>query len=346
MINSKLPNVPTSIFAVMTKMAIEHNAINLSQGFPDVNCSDELVSLVNKYQKEGFNQYAPMPGIPSLRMKLSEKIKKLYKKEYHPETEITITAGATQAIYTAITASINKGDEVILLEPAYDSYAPSVEINGGKPVFVPLLKENNKPDWDRVKDNITSKTKMIIVNSPHNPTGSVLNQNDIEILEEIIQNSNILIISDEVYEHIIFDGEEYFNLASSEELSKKSFIISSFGKTYHTTGWKLGYCAAPEHLTNEFRKIHQFIVSSVNTPVQYAYAEFLNNEEHYLSLSSFYERKRNFILNLLKETKYKFTPAKGTYFQLLDYSNISDLDDMKFARSEEHTSELQSRENL
>jgi len=315
----------------MTKMAIEHNAINLSQGFPDFNCPDELVSLVNKYQKEGFNQYAPMPGIPSLRMKLSEKIKKLYKKEYHPETEITITAGATQAIYTAITASINKGDEVILLEPAYDSYAPSVEINGGKPVFVPLLKENNKPDWDRVKDNITSKTKMIIVNSPHNPTGSVLNQNDIEILEEIIQNSNILIISDEVYEHIVFDGEEHFSLASSEELSQRSFIISSFGKTYHTTGWKLGYCAAPEHLTNEFRKIHQFIVFSVNTPVQYAYAEFLNNEEHYLSLSSFYERKRNFILNLLKETKFKFTPAKGTYFQLLDYSNISDLDDMKFA---------------
>lgn len=331
MINSKLPKIGSSIFAVMSKMANDYNAINLSQGFPDFNCPDELLDLVKKYQAKGFNQYAPMPGIPKLREKLSQKIKKLYGKDYNPDSEITITSGATQAIYTAVTASIEKSDEVILLEPAYDSYAPSVLINGGVPIFVPLKKINYNIDWDRVKDKITSKTKMIIINSPHNPTGSVINETDIKILEEMTNNTGILLLSDEVYEHIVFDGEKHFSLSSSEELSQRSLIISSFGKTYHTTGWKVGYCAAPENLTKEFRKVHQFVVFSVNTPMQYAYADYLDNEKHYLGLNNFYQKKRDIAINLLKDTQYNLTPAKGTYFQLLNYSDISGMNDIQFS---------------
>ncbi|HSP87692.1 MAG TPA: methionine aminotransferase [Ignavibacteriaceae bacterium] len=331
MINSKLPNIGSSIFAVMSKMALDYNAINLSQGFPDFNCPDELLNLVEEYQRKGFNQYAPMPGVPKLREKISNKIKKLYGRDYNFESEITISTGATQAIYTAITASVQKGDEVILMEPAYDSYAPSVIINGGVPVFVPLQKGSYKIDWNRVKDNINGKTKMIIINSPHNPTGSVINETDIKILEELTRNTDILILSDEVYEHIVFDGEKHFTLSLSNELAERSFIISSFGKTYHTTGWKLGYCTAPEKLSKEFRKIHQFIVFSVNTPVQYAYADFLDNEEHYLNLNNFYEKKRDAAIKLLQNSLYNFTPAKGTYFQLLDYSRISNLNDTDFA---------------
>jgi methionine transaminase len=272
-----------------------------------------------------------MPGIPKLREKLAFKMKKLYGRDYNPETEITITSGATQAIFTAITSVITKGDEVILLEPAYDSYAPSVLINGGVPVFVPLQKDNYNINWELVKDSISNKTKMIIINSPHNPTGSVINKTDIKILEELTRNSGILILSDEVYEHIVFDGEKHNSISSSEELSERSFVIFSFGKTYHTTGWKVGYCAAPEKLTKELRKVHQFVVFSVNTPVQYAYADFLDNESHYLSLNRFYQQKRDLVINLLKDTSFKFTPAKGTYFQLLNYSRISDMNDMKFA---------------
>ena len=330
MIDSKLPNIASSIFAVMSKMAIDYNAINLSQGFPDFNCPDELLRLVKEYQEKGFNQYAPMPGIPKLREKLSAKIKKLYSSDYNFETEITITAGATQAIFTAITASIEKDDEVILLEPAYDSYAPSIVVNGGIPVFVPLNKNNYNIDWNRVKDNISEKTKMIIINSPHNPTGSVINKTDIKILEDITRNTGILIISDEVYEHIVFDGEKHISLLSSKELAEKSFVIFSFGKTYHTTGWKVGYCVAPENLSNEFRKIHQFVVFSVNTPIQYAFADFLDTEKHYLDLNNFYQKKRDIAINFLKDTNFKLTPAKGTYFQLLDYSKISDLSDLDF----------------
>ena len=331
MINSKLPKIGSSIFAVMSKMAIDYKAINLSQGFPDFNCPDELLKLVEEYQAKGFNQYAPMPGVPMLREKISKKIKKLYGRGYNFETEITITAGATQAIFTAITASIQKGDEVILLEPAYDSYAPSVLISGGVPVFIPLLKGSYKIDWDRVKNNISPKTKMIIINSPHNPTGSIINEADIKILEEITRNTGILILSDEVYEHIVFDGEKHISLSVSEELAERSFIIFSFGKTYHTTGWKLGYCAAPENLTNELRKVHQFVVFSVNTPFQYAYADFLDNEEHYLNLNNFYQKKRDIVLNLLHGTEFNFSPANGTYFQLLDYSKISEMNDLEFA---------------
>ncbi len=330
MINSKLPNIELSIFAVMSKMASDYNAINLSQGFPDFNCPDKLLNLVEYYQRHGFNQYAPMGGVLKLREKISAKINKLYNRNYNPESEITITAGATQAIFTAITAVVKKDDEVILLEPAYDSYAPSVIVNGGIPKFVPLNPKDFSVDWDRVKDSISSKTKLFIINSPHNPSGSLLTENDITTLEEIIRDKDILIISDEVYEHIVFDGLKHISICQSEELYKKSFIISSFGKTYHTTGWKIGYCGAPKNLMNEFRKIHQFIVFAVNTPIQYAYADFMENEDHYLRLGIFYQEKRNLFLDLIKKSNFNFIPSKGTYFQLLDYSNISEKNDMEF----------------
>lgn len=311
-------------------MANEYNAINLSQGFPDFNCPEELTDLVDYYLKKGFNQYAPMQGVPALRYKISEKIKKLYGHKYNPETEINITAGATQAIYTVASVVINTGDEAILFEPAYDSYEPCIKINGGIPVIIPLNNNDFSIDWELVRKAITDKTKLIFLNSPHNPTGSVITQADIENLEDILRDKEIFILSDEVYEHIIFDGKKHNSIASSRELSKKAFVISSFGKTYHTTGWKIGYCAAPAYLMKEFRKIHQFMVFAVNTPIQHAYAEYMDNESHYLSLNNFYENKRNIFLNHLNGSRWKIKPSSGTYFQLLDYSDITNLNDMEF----------------
>lgn len=329
--NSKLPKIGESIFATMTKMANDYNAINLSQGFPDFNCSEELLERVAYYQSKGYNQYAPMPGVLSLRRKISEKIEKIYGRKYNPDSEIVVTAGGTQALYTAITAVVSPGDEVIILEPAYDSYAPAVLINGGVPVYIPLSKINYSIDWNIVEKSITDRTKLIIINSPHNPTGSVLSKNDIAALEKIIRNKNIYLISDEVYEHIIFDGNIHYSFSQSSELSERTFVISSFGKTYHTTGWKVGYCAAPEKLMNEFKKIHQFIVFAVNTPIQYAYADIMEKEEMYFGLSKFYKAKRDLMTSLLSKSKFKFKPAQGTYFQLLDYSSISDLNDREFS---------------
>lgn len=331
-ISSKLPDVKTTIFTVMSQMAADHNAINLSQGFPDFNCSGKLISLVEKYMREGFNQYAPMPGVLKLREKISQKIEKLYRKKYNPQTEIVITAGATEAIYTAAACSIQKDDEVILFEPAYDSYAPSVAVHGGRPVFIPLDNKDFFIDWQRVKDAVTPRTKMIILNSPHNPTGSVITEQDIKNLEDVTRNSNILLLSDEVYEHIIFDGKKHLSLSSSEELSSRAFVISSFGKTYHATGWKTGYCAAPENMMSEFKKIHQFLVFAVNTPIQHAYADYLEFEEEYLDLNSFYQNKRDLMLQQLADSKFNFNPAAGTYFQLLDYSSISGLNDFEFVK--------------
>ncbi|MBZ0198391.1 MAG: aminotransferase class I/II-fold pyridoxal phosphate-dependent enzyme [Ignavibacteriaceae bacterium] len=331
MIDSKLPDIGISIFAVMSKMANDSRAINLSQGFPDFNCSDELIELFHRYQKEGFNQYAPYPGVMVLRENISKKTQMLYGKYYNPETEITVTAGATQALYTAITILIKKNDEAILLEPAYDSYAPAVIASGGRPISVPLDFPNYNINWNKVKDAISSKTKLIIINSPHNPTGSVISRTDIKVLEELLRDKDIFVISDEVYEHIVFDGQKHISLCTSEELSKKSFIISSFGKTFHATGWKVGYCVAPESLMYEFRKLHQFMLFSVNTPAQYAYAEYLNNPENYLYLNSFYQKKRDLFLNELKNSNFIFTPAEGTYFQLLDYSRITQITDMEFS---------------
>jgi methionine transaminase len=330
-IKTKLPEWGTSIFTIMTRMAVENNAINLAQGFPDFNCNEELLELVHHFQKKGFNQYAPMQGVPNLRKTISEKIEKLYGRRYDFENEITVTAGATQALYTAITSVVEAGDEVIIFEPAYDSYVPDILSNGGIPVYVPLNPKDYSYNWDVVRNKISDKTKAIILNSPHNPTGSLITEDDIKELESITGNTDILIISDEVYEHITFDGKKHFSLAGSPKLAERTFVISSFGKTYHTTGWKMGYCAAPESLTKEFRKMHQFIVFSVNTPIQYAYAEFMKQEEKYLSLGKFYQHKRDIFLNEMKKSNFKLEPCNGTYFQLLDYSSISNKPDMEFA---------------
>jgi methionine aminotransferase len=330
-LKTKLPDWGTSIFTVMTRMAIEHNAINLAQGFPDFNCDDELIELVHHFQKKGFNQYAPMEGVPTLRKAISEKIKNLYGRKYDSESEITVTAGATQALFTVITSIVESGDEVILFEPAYDSYVPDILSNGGIPIYVSLNPNDYSYDWDTIRNKISNKTKAIIINSPHNPTGTLIKKEDIIELEKITKGTNILVISDEVYEHITFDKNLHHSLASSDELSKRTFVISSFGKTYHTTGWKMGYCAAPEFLTKEFRKMHQFIVFSVNTPIQYAYADFMKQEERYLSLGMFYQNKRDVFLEAIKDSKFKMKKSYGTYFQLLDYSSISKKSDIEFA---------------
>ena len=330
-ITSKLPAVGESIFATMTKMATDYNAINLSQGFPDFNCAEELLERVAYYQSKGFNQYAPMPGVLNLRNKISVKTEKLYGRKYNPDTEIVVTAGGTQALYTAITAIVSPGDEVIIFEPAYDSYVPAVKVNGGIPVFISLNKNDYSINWDIVEKSINSKTKLIIINSPHNPSGSILTKDDILTLEKIVGRKNIFLISDEVYEHIIFDGSTHHSFCTSSELSERTFVISSFGKTYHTTGWKVGYCVAPEKMMAEFKKVHQFIVFAVNTPIQHAYADILDNENMYLGLSKFYQAKRDLMISLLRNSRFKIKPALGTYFQLLDYSTISDLDDRAFS---------------
>lgn len=329
-INSKMSGVETSIFAVMTKLAMDNNALNLSQGFPDFNPPEELLQLVNEKIHSGFNQYAPMPGVPALREKISEKVFELYGRKYNPVSEITITAGATQSLYTAITTVINKDDEVIIFEPAYDLYIPVVKACGGIPVPIQLELPDFTYNWNAVKEKISNKTKLIIVNSPHNPTGSILTQEDINALEEITRDTNIIIISDEVYEHIIFDGQKHNSLSSSKELSERSFVISSFGKTYHSTGWKVGYTLAPEKMTDEFRKMHQFITFAVNTPVQHAYADFMKNKAHYLALPEFYQSKRDLLLKNMEGSRFKFTPTKSTYFQLFDYSEISNMNDKEF----------------
>lgn len=330
-VKSKLPNVGTSIFAVMSKMANDFNAINLSQGFPDFNCSDSLIELVNHFMKKGFNQYAPMPGTIELRKQIAIKVKRDYGREYNFENEITVTAGATQALYTAFSAIVNYGDEVIIFEPAYDSYIPAIIANGGIPIPIKLNQNDFSIPWNEVEKSISKKTKCIVINSPHNPTGSILKSEDIVRLEKIVKDTNIFLISDEVYEHIIFDKQEHNSFARYDELANRSFIISSFGKTFHTTGWKIGYCCAPENLTKEFRKFHQFIVFAVNTPVQLAVAEFLQDENNISSLPDFYQAKRNLFSLLLNGSKFNFRKCDGTYFQLLDYSNISNKNDLEFS---------------
>lgn len=330
-ISSKLPDVKTSIFAIMSKMANEYNAINLSQGFPDFNCSEQLIELVHHFMKNGNNQYAPMQGTIELRKQISLKVKRDYGREYNPEREITVTAGATQALYTAFSALVNKGDEVIIFEPAYDSYLPAIIANGGIPISIKLDASDFSIPWQEVEKSITKKTKCIVFNSPHNPTGAILNESDILQLERIVKNTNIFLISDEVYEHIIFDNQKHLSFAGYNELAKRSFIISSFGKTFHTTGWKMGYCCAPENLTTEFRKFHQFIVFTVNTPIQLAVAEFLKDVTNIYSLPHFYQAKRDLFSSFLKNSKFILKNCDGTYFQLLDYSRISDKNDLEFS---------------
>ncbi len=330
-IKSKLPKIGTTIFTVMSQLANENNAINLSQGFPDFESSKELSGLVNEAMQKGLNQYAPMPGLISLREQIAKKTFNLYGAEYHPESEITVTAGATQAIYTAIAAMVHEGDEVIIFTPAYDCYEPAIELNGGKPVFVQMSAPNYAVNWEQVKKLINQRTRMIIINTPHNPTGSILSEEDMLALEKIVSDTDIVVVSDEVYEHIIFDDNKHQSACKFPGLAERSFIVSSFGKTFHNTGWKVGYCIAPKNLMVEFRKAHQFIVFSVNHPTQYALAEYLKNENNYLSLNKFYQQKRDYFNNLIKDSKFKILPSSGTYFQLLSYKDISDKPDTEYA---------------
>ena len=331
-ISSKLPDATTSIFAVMSKLAHEEQAINLSQGYPDFPSSPQLIELVSKAMREGFNQYAPMPGIFSLRDVIADKILSLYGTQYNPETEINITAGATQAIYTIITAMVQPGDEVVIFAPAYDCYDPAVRINGGKTVEIELKAPDFKIDWQLVKASLSERTKMIIINTPHNPTGTVMSKDDMKQLEELVKNTDIVILSDEVYEHIVFDGEAHQSVARFPGLAERSFLVASFGKTFHNTGWKMGYCTGPAALMAEFRKVHQYNVFSVNHPVQRALATYMKSPENYLSLSEFFQQKRDLFLSAIENSKFSFKPSKGTYFQLLEYKAISNDGDIELAK--------------
>lgn len=328
---SKLPQTGTSIFAVMSAMANKFNAVNLSQGFPDFPISKELISLVNGYMKKGFNQYAPMPGVPSLREGISNMFFEKYKAKYDKDSEITITAGATQALFAAIAAFVRKEDEVIIFEPAYDSYAPAIQLNGGFVKYIPLNFPDFSIDWTAVKQRVTNRTRMIIINSPQNPTGSVLKENDLKELERLTKGTDIIVMSDEVYEHLIFNGIKHQSVCRFPDLASRSLLIGSFGKTFHATGWKVGFVLAPEKLTNEFRKVHQFNVFAVNTPIQYAIGEFIQDKKNYDSLGNFYQEKRDFFVNAINGSRFKVLPCYGTYFQLLDYSQISEEKEMDFA---------------
>jgi methionine transaminase len=331
-LNSKLPNVNTTIFTVMSKLAADHHAINLSQGFPDFEGPEELIQLTHQYMLSGKNQYAPMAGVPVLNERIAEKFDDLYKAKYHPEQEITITAGGTQGIFTALAAVIQAGDEVIIFEPAYDSYAPTIKLLGGLVKPFQLTPPDYSIDWDMVKKLISNRTRMIILNSPRNPTGTVLKQTDIDHLIKLTRNTDILILSDEVYEHIVFDDNQHLSMAAFPELKDRSFIIASFGKLFHNTGWKVGYCVAPEYLMKEFRKVHQYLVFSVNAPVQYALADMLTQKEYYLRLSNFFAEKRFFFRNLLQQTRFELLPCEGSYFQCVNIRNISDEKDVDFAK--------------
>ncbi len=330
--NSKLPQVGTTIFTVMSKLAADNNAINLSQGFPDFDGPAELVELTHKYMREGKNQYAPMGGVPVLNERISEKVNALYGAEYHPETEITITAGGTQAIFTVLASVVHPGDEVIIFEPAYDSYAPSIKVFGGLVKSLELSPPDYKIDWNMVKKLITNRTKMIILNSPQNPTGTILKQEDINELIKLTRGTDVFILSDEVYEHMVYDDLEHLSMAKFPELRERSFIIASFGKLFHNTGWKVGYCLAPPQLMKEFRKIHQYLVFSVNAPVQYAIADMLLEKEYYSSLKSFFTQKRNFFRDLLRQTRFQLLPCEGSYFQCASIKNITEEKDVDFAK--------------
>ncbi|MCC7301075.1 MAG: aminotransferase class I/II-fold pyridoxal phosphate-dependent enzyme [Bacteroidia bacterium] len=330
-IHSKLPNVGTTIFTVMSRLAAEHNAINLSQGFPDFEGHPELMKLVYGYMKKGFNQYSPMAGAIPLREAIAAKTEEEYGGIYHPDTEITVTAGATQAIFTALAAFVQEDDEVIVFEPAYDCYAPAIELCGGKTLFVPLTFPGYRIDWDQVKKLVNHRTRMIIINTPHNPSGSVMDAQDMSMLQKITSGTDILILSDEVYEHIIFDGIRHESVIRYPALAERSFVVSSFGKTYHATGWKTGYVVAPANLMAEFRKVHQFNVFAVNTPVQLGIAEFMKRKEHYRELGTFYQEKRDKFISLIRRSRFNFEPALGTYFQLLGYENMTSEKDADFA---------------
>jgi methionine aminotransferase len=330
-IKSKLPKVGTTIFTVMSALAQEHNAINLSQGFPDFGVSEKLKSLVNHHVNTCHNQYAPMAGVMKLRERIAEKIESLYNVRYHPDTEITITPGATLALYAAISSVVNEGDEVVIFTPAYDSYVPAILLNGGQPIYIPLKAPDFSIPWETVRKFINHRTRLIILNNPHNPTGAILSENDIHQLQHILQGNEILLLSDEVYEHLVFDGKLHHSICRYPVLAERSFVVFSFGKTYHATGWKVGYCVAPESLMTEFRKVYQYQVFSVNTPVQLALADFMEDKNEYLQLHHLYQQKRDFFLSCLTGSRFEYIPSAGTYFQLLNYGNISDEKDTELA---------------
>ncbi|MBL6444939.1 aminotransferase class I/II-fold pyridoxal phosphate-dependent enzyme [Fulvivirga sp. 29W222] len=331
-LKSKLPDVGTSIFTVMSKMAQEHSAINLSQGFPDFEVSKELIGLVNKYMSNGFNQYAPMPGVPALREQIGVMLKSRFNYYADPDTEITITSGATEALFNTITALISPDDEVILFDPAYDSYAPVIRLSGGIPMHLTLKQPDFSINWDEVEQKVTSQTRMIIINTPHNPTGSILTGEDMRRLDKIaMQHPNLLILSDEVYEHIIFDNFTHASVLRYPALADQSIAVFSFGKTFHATGWKVGYVVAPADIMAEIRKVHQFVTFSVNTAVQLAIAEYLKTESNYTQLPAFYQQKRDLFLGQIKDSGFIPIPCHGTYFQSLSYQEISNRPDMEMA---------------
>ncbi len=328
---SKLPHVGTTIFTVMSQLAQQHNAINLGQGFPDFAASNELIALVAKAMTSGHNQYAPMPGLLSLREQIAIKTERCYGYAPDPESDITVTSGGTEALYAAISAVVRPGDEVIVLEPCYDSYIPAIELSGGIPVGISLKADDFSIDFALLKAKISAKTKAILINTPHNPTGSILSQSDMRQLAGLIRDTDIYLISDEVYEHIIFDGEQHQSVLRYPDLRERSFVISSFGKTYHVTGWKLGYCIAPKALTAEFRKIHQYLTFSSFTPLQVALAEYLRDPAPYELLPQFYQQKRDYFLELMQQTPFQMKASRGSYFVLASYAHLSDEDDYHYA---------------
>ncbi|WP_420315847.1 methionine aminotransferase [Ekhidna sp.] len=330
--NSKLPSTGTTIFTVMSKLASEHKAINLGQGFPDFECDEKLKDLVAKYVKDGMNQYVPLAGLPKLNQTLSNKIKHVYGTELNPNSQICITAGATQALYTAIMAFVNKGDEVIIFEPAYDCYSPQIQLAGGKVKPYTMTYPDYGIDWNKVRDMVNHKTRMIIINTPHNPSGTILTKQDMEALEAIVKDNNIVVLSDEVYEHLIYDGENHQSVMRYPTLFNQSLAVFSFGKTLHATGWKVGYVVGPEYLIKEFNIIHQWNVFCTNSFVQFAIADYLSEPENYNYLPSFFQQKRDAMNELLKDVPLTPKIAKGTYFQAYDYSAVSDMNDLDFAK--------------
>ena len=330
-LESRLPSVGTTIFTVMSRLAADLGAINLSQGFPDFDCDPALVDAVAAHMRAGRNQYAPMQGVAPLRQALAAKYERFHGRRYDPETEITVTSGGTEALFAAIAATVHPGDEVIVFEPCYDSYVPAIQLSGGVPVIASLSFPDYAIDWNDVRRRITSRTRMIVINSPHNPAGAVLTEEDIRQLTAIVDGTGILVLSDEVYEHIIFDGLQHESMARDDALASRSFIVGSFGKTYHTTGWKVGYAVAPTALTAEFRKVHQFVTFSTNTPVQHAIADFLTAGRGLSELAPFYQAKRDLFLRLMQGSRFTPLPCRGSYFQLMDYSSITGETDTDFA---------------
>ena len=330
-LSSKLPNVGTTIFTVMSKLAADLGAINLSQGYPDFDCDPALVDAVARHMRDGRNQYAPMQGVPALRQAIAAKFEDLYAARYDPDTEVTVTSGGTEAIFDAVAAMVHPGDEVIVFEPVYDSYVPAIDVSGGKAIVISPRYPDYRIPWDEVRAAVTPRTRTIMINSPNNPTATILGPDDMAALSRIVDGTAITIVSDEVYEHIVFDGARHESMARYDTLSSRSFIVGSFGKTYHVTGWKVGYVVAPALLTTEFRKVHQFVTFSTNTPIQHALADFLSEKRGYPELASFYQRKRDLFLDQIRGSRWKPLPSRGTYFQLLDYSAITDETDMDFA---------------